>query len=161
MGETPSVNPGKCHAAAAGPHAARCHSACLRHDLSRGRDSAGIGGKPPDPRASRTAVLRASGTTKRGPGRAPAREAMRVSDPGQPPAVVIVGGGIAGLAAALFLRDTPARIIVLEGAPLLGGKLTVSDVAGAAVDEGAEALLTRRPEGTGLIDAVGLTGSLV
>jgi oxygen-dependent protoporphyrinogen oxidase len=34
-------------------------------------------------------------------------------------------------------------------------------VAGVAVDEGAEALLTRRPEGTGLIGAVGLTGHLV
>ena len=32
---------------------------------------------------------------------------------------------------------------------------------GCRVDEGAEALLTRRPEGTGLIEAVGLAGELV
>jgi protoporphyrinogen/coproporphyrinogen III oxidase len=75
--------------------------------------------------------------------------------------VVIVGGGIAGLAAAFFLRDTPFRVTVLEGSPRLGGKLAVSGVAGVAVDEGAEALLTTRPEGTGLIGAVGLTGHLV
>jgi protoporphyrinogen/coproporphyrinogen III oxidase len=75
--------------------------------------------------------------------------------------VVIVGGGIAGLAAAFFLRDRPFRVTVLDGAPRLGGKLAVSDVAGVAVDEGAEALLTRRPEGTGLIGAVGLSGQLV
>ena len=75
--------------------------------------------------------------------------------------MVIVGGGIAGLAAAFFLRDTPFRVTLLEGSPRLGGKLAVSDVAGVAVDEGAEALLTRRPEGTGLIGAVGLADRLV
>ena len=75
--------------------------------------------------------------------------------------VVIAGGGIAGLAAAFFLRDTPFQITVLEGSPRLGGKLAVSGIAGVAVDEGAEALLTRRPEGTGLIGAVGLAGGLV
>ena len=37
----------------------------------------------------------------------------------------------------------------------------MSDVAGIAVDAGAEALLTRRPEGTELIRAVGLGGQLV
>ena len=75
--------------------------------------------------------------------------------------VVIAGGGIAGLAAAFFLRDTPFRVTVLEGSPRLGGKLAVSGIAGIAVDEGAEALLARRPEGTGLIGAVGLAGGLV
>ena len=67
------------------------------------------------------------------------------------PHVVIVGGGIAGLAAAFFLRDEPVRLTVLEGSPRLGGKLSVSEVAGVAVDEGAEALLVTRPEGTGLV----------
>ena len=64
------------------------------------------------------------------------------------PHVAIVGGGIAGLAAAYFLRDEPARVTVLEGSPRLGGKLTASEVAGVPVDAGAEALLRRRPEGT-------------
>jgi oxygen-dependent protoporphyrinogen oxidase len=75
--------------------------------------------------------------------------------------VVIVGGGIAGLAAAYFLRDEPAEVTVLEGAPQLGGKLTASEVAGVPVDAGAEALLRRRPEGTDLIKAVGLGDQLV
>jgi len=77
------------------------------------------------------------------------------------PHVVIVGGGIAGLAAAFFLRDQPVRVSVLEGSPLLGGKLSVSEVAGVAVDEGAEALLVTRPEGTGLVAQVGLAGDRV
>jgi len=83
-----------------------------------------------------------------------------VSSPSRPPAVAIIGGGISGLAAAFFLRDHGVAVTVLEGSPRLGGKLAVSEVGGVAVDEGAEALLARRPEGTDLIGAVGLAGRL-
>ena len=79
--------------------------------------------------------------------------------------VVIVGGGIAGLAAAFSLRDAmadgaPVRVTVLEGSARLGGKLSASHVAGVSMDEGAEALLARRPEGIDLITASG-AGDLV
>jgi oxygen-dependent protoporphyrinogen oxidase len=77
------------------------------------------------------------------------------------PHVVIVGGGISGLAAAFFLRDEAVRVTVLEGSPRLGGKLSVSEIAGVAVDEGAEALLVTRPEGTGLIAEAGLADQRV
>jgi protoporphyrinogen/coproporphyrinogen III oxidase len=79
----------------------------------------------------------------------------------QPRRVAVIGGGIAGLAAACFLRESGATVTVFEGSPRLGGKLAVSDVAGIAVDSGAEALLTRRPEGTALIREVGLGDRLV
>src|SRR5262249_38008134 len=75
--------------------------------------------------------------------------------------VVVVGGGIAGLTAAFFLRDVGAEVVVLEGSPRLGGKLATSQVAGIDVDAGAEALLARRPEGVDLIAAVGLADQLV
>jgi protoporphyrinogen/coproporphyrinogen III oxidase len=77
--------------------------------------------------------------------------------------VVVVGGGISGLAAAWFLhRDGPPRltVTVLEGSPHIGGKLRVSEVAGVAVDEGAESLLLRRPEAVELAVAVGLGADL-
>jgi protoporphyrinogen/coproporphyrinogen III oxidase len=77
------------------------------------------------------------------------------------PHVVVIGGGIAGLAAARFLADVPARVTILEGAPRIGGKLSASDVAGVSMDEGAEALLARRPEGIALIEAMGLAADLV
>jgi protoporphyrinogen/coproporphyrinogen III oxidase len=80
---------------------------------------------------------------------------------GAKPHVVVVGGGIAGLAAAFFLKDEPVRVTVLEGSPRLGGKLSASEVAGVPMDEGAEALLARRPEGVELITATGLGGDLV
>jgi protoporphyrinogen/coproporphyrinogen III oxidase len=83
-----------------------------------------------------------------------------VNDSGQPH-VVVIGGGIAGLAAAFFLRETRCQVTVLEGSPRTGGKLSVSEIAGVTVDEGAEALLARRPEGTGLAAAAGLADQLV
>jgi protoporphyrinogen/coproporphyrinogen III oxidase len=74
------------------------------------------------------------------------------------PVVAIIGGGIAGLAAAYALRDAGLAVTVLEGSPRLGGKLAVSPVAGIEVDAGAEALLARRPEGIGLLADLGLDG---
>jgi oxygen-dependent protoporphyrinogen oxidase len=80
---------------------------------------------------------------------------------GATPHVAIIGGGIAGLAAAYFLAGEPVRVTVFEGSPRLGGKLSASDVAGVPMDEGAEALLARRPEGVDLITAIGLGGDLL
>ena len=74
--------------------------------------------------------------------------------------VAVIGGGISGLAAAFLLRNAGLDVTVLEGSPRLGGKLAVSEVGGTAVDAGAEALLARRPEGTGLIAELGLSGQL-
>lgn len=80
---------------------------------------------------------------------------------GSLPHVVVVGGGIAGLAAAFYLKDEPVRVTVLEGSHAIGGKLSASEVAGVPMDAGAEALLARRPEGIDLITATGLGGGLV
>ncbi len=76
------------------------------------------------------------------------------------PTVAVIGAGVAGLAAAYFLRGHGLRVIVLDGSPRVGGKLASTEVAGLVVDSGAEALLARRPEGTGLITELGLSGQL-
>ena len=78
--------------------------------------------------------------------------------------MVVVGGGISGLAAALALsRDAPpgSRVTVVDGASRVGGKLRVSPVGGVLVDEGAETFLARAPEGVELVRAVGLGEDLV
>ncbi|WP_067487752.1 protoporphyrinogen oxidase [Actinomadura hibisca] len=75
--------------------------------------------------------------------------------------VVVVGGGIAGLAAARLLARGGARVTVLEGSPRIGGKLQVSEVGGLPVDEGAESMLARRPEAVGLVRELGRGDDLV
>ena len=70
--------------------------------------------------------------------------------------VVVVGGGIAGLAAAWHAAVAGAAVTVIEAAPEVGGKLRVAQLAGQPVDVGAEALLTARPEGVALLTDAGL-----
>ncbi|MFL6240112.1 MAG: protoporphyrinogen oxidase [Actinomycetes bacterium] len=74
--------------------------------------------------------------------------------------VAIVGGGIAGLAAAYALSDRE-RLLLLDAAPEVGGKLRVSAFGDTWVDEGAEQVLVRTPEALDLIQAVGLAADVV
>ncbi|MFE0683535.1 protoporphyrinogen oxidase [Streptomyces sp. NPDC058961] len=76
--------------------------------------------------------------------------------PARAPHIVVVGGGISGLAAAHRLLASGARVTVLEGSAVLGGKLLAGEIEGAPVDLGAESMLARRPEGVDLARAVGL-----
>jgi oxygen-dependent protoporphyrinogen oxidase len=83
--------------------------------------------------------------------------------------IAVVGGGVAGLAAALRLRERAVpgtTIIVYEQSTALGGKLRTGEVAGAIVEYGAEAFLTRDPAGgdsaaVELARQVGLADDLV
>ncbi|GAA4514507.1 protoporphyrinogen oxidase [Actinoallomurus oryzae] len=70
--------------------------------------------------------------------------------------VAVVGGGIAGLTAAYHAAKGGARVTLLEGSADVGGKLRAGEVAGLAVDEGAEAMLARRPEGLELVRELGI-----
>ncbi|MCX4437244.1 MULTISPECIES: protoporphyrinogen oxidase [Streptomyces] len=74
--------------------------------------------------------------------------------------VVVIGGGIAGLAAAHRLLDRGARVTVLEASDRVGGKLLPGEIAGARVDLGAESMLARRPEAVALAREVGLADRL-
>ena len=68
--------------------------------------------------------------------------------------VVVVGGGITGLATAWHLRERH-DVVLLEASPRLGGAIHTVPFAGAAFDVGAEAILARRPEGLELLGAAG------
>ncbi|QIQ02074.1 protoporphyrinogen oxidase [Streptomyces liangshanensis] len=74
--------------------------------------------------------------------------------------VVVIGGGIAGLAAAHRLLGAGVAVTLLEGSGRLGGKLLTGEIEGVAVDLGAESMLARRPEAVGLAEEVGLGGRL-
>ncbi|MFQ6142155.1 protoporphyrinogen oxidase [Streptomyces seoulensis] len=74
--------------------------------------------------------------------------------------VVVIGAGIAGLAAAHRLLRRGARVTVLEASDRVGGKLLPGEIAGVRVDLGAESMLARRPEAVGLAREVGLADAL-
>jgi len=77
--------------------------------------------------------------------------------------ILIVGAGIAGLAAAHRVGESSPgdEVVVLEGSERAGGKLRTAEVGGVEVDVGAEAMLHRRPEATDLARSVGLEDALV
>ncbi|GAA2449596.1 protoporphyrinogen oxidase [Streptomyces macrosporus] len=74
--------------------------------------------------------------------------------------VIVIGGGISGLAAAHHLLKGGARVTVLEASDRLGGKLCAGRIADVAVDLGAESMLARRPEAVELARDVGLGAAL-
>lgn len=77
--------------------------------------------------------------------------------------VAVVGAGIAGLAAALEVRvlRPDADVVLLESSGRVGGKVARSEVGGVVVDEGADAMLTRVPDGVDLARDAGLETELV
>ena len=78
--------------------------------------------------------------------------------------VAVIGGGIAGLAAAHALVGEPdaPQVVVLERSERIGGKLLTTAFAGhPAIDEGPDAFLARLPWGTALAKQVGLGEQLV
>ncbi|MFG1808493.1 protoporphyrinogen oxidase [Streptomyces sp. NPDC049040] len=96
-------------------------------------------------------------------GRGAAAAHDRAAGPSAGPAgghVVVVGGGISGLAAAHRLAGAGVRVTLLEASPRLGGKLHADEIAGVPVDLGAESILARRPEAVELAREVGLGDDL-
>ncbi len=69
---------------------------------------------------------------------------------------VVVGAGIAGLAAARELAAAGDDVLLLEASATVGGKLRSAEVGGVTVDVGAEAMLNRRPEAVDLARSLGL-----
>ena len=80
--------------------------------------------------------------------------------------IVVVGGGIAGLATAYELRQRAARIPggldvrLVEAAPRLGGNLRTERDAGYRVEWGPNGFLDNVPETLDLVRRLGLQGEL-
>jgi oxygen-dependent protoporphyrinogen oxidase len=73
----------------------------------------------------------------------------------------VVGGGIAGLAAAHDLARGGDEVVLHEASDRVGGKLQTETFAGTAVDLAPDAFLARRPEAVELCDELGLRDRLV
>ncbi|MFN8039602.1 MAG: protoporphyrinogen oxidase [Acidimicrobiales bacterium] len=75
--------------------------------------------------------------------------------------VVVLGGGITGLTAALDLADEPGlHVTLVEASERTGGKLFASTFAGHRLDEGADAFLARVPAAVELCRRLGLDDRL-
>lgn len=75
--------------------------------------------------------------------------------------IVIVGGGIAGLAAAYELTRSRAPFVLLERAERLGGVILTERTGGFVVDAGPDALLVHKPAAIALCQELGLGERLV
>jgi protoporphyrinogen/coproporphyrinogen III oxidase len=75
--------------------------------------------------------------------------------------VVIVGGGIAGLAAAYELSRRGMSFVVLERAARAGGVILSEAIDGFTIDGGPDSLLIQKPEAIALCKEIGLGDRLV
>ena len=84
-----------------------------------------------------------------------------------PRRLVIVGGGITGLSAALAAveraRETGkvVSVVVLEASDRLGGNLITDRVDGFLLDGGPDSWVSNKPQATGLARELGLGSSLM
>ncbi len=80
--------------------------------------------------------------------------------------IAIVGGGIAGLAAAYELEKARAagaavEYTLFEGRPRIGGSLASEIVDGAVLERGPDSFLTEKPAAIELCRELGLSGELI
>lgn len=77
------------------------------------------------------------------------------------PRIAVVGGGIAGLSAALSLRERGAGVVLVEREPRLGGVVRTDHVEGFVVEGGPDSILSYKPAGLAMIDRLGLRDALI
>jgi squalene-associated FAD-dependent desaturase len=83
-----------------------------------------------------------------------------VTGQGAAPHVVVVGGGLAGITAAIALAETGARVTLLESRPRLGGATSSFSRGGLTVDNGQHVFLRCCTAYRGLLARLGMTGSV-
>ena len=74
---------------------------------------------------------------------------------------LVIGGGIAGLAAAYELHQRGVPFVVLERGPRPGGVILSEEIDGYTIDAGPDALLIQKPDGIKLCQELGLGDRLV
>lgn len=80
---------------------------------------------------------------------------------GAPLRVGVVGGGVSGLVVARELARAGAEVTVFEAAEQLGGRIAGTELAGRAVDVGAEAFATRGGHVRELLTDLGIADDCV
>ncbi|HEV7730837.1 MAG TPA: protoporphyrinogen oxidase [Candidatus Binatia bacterium] len=78
-----------------------------------------------------------------------------------PRRVVVIGGGIAGLAAAHRLVEGGHAVTLLEADTRLGGSVGTEHADGFLIERGADAFITDKPWALALCERLGITESLI
>jgi protoporphyrinogen/coproporphyrinogen III oxidase len=77
------------------------------------------------------------------------------------PHILVVGGGISGLSAALALRDLGTDVTLVEASSRFGGILRTERVDNLLIDAGPDSFLSTKPEGVQLVQRLGLEHRLI
>lgn len=68
------------------------------------------------------------------------------------PTITIIGAGISGLTAAVYLHKKGFKIQILEASDRAGGRIKTDEINGFKLDRGFQVLLTEYPETKALLD---------
>lgn len=77
------------------------------------------------------------------------------------PRVVIVGGGISGLATAYYLSKAGVPSTLVESRPRLGGVIQTEQVEGCTLEAGPDSFLSAKPAALDLIRDLGLSADVI
>jgi oxygen-dependent protoporphyrinogen oxidase len=75
--------------------------------------------------------------------------------------IAVLGGGIAGLSAALRARERGADVTLYEAADRLGGVISTIHRDGFLIEEGPDSIITDKPAGREQIERLGLGNELI
>lgn len=77
-----------------------------------------------------------------------------------PARVVVIGGGISGLAAAVEMLDAGVEVTLLEASERLGGPIFTERRDGYIIDAGPDSFLSTKPGGLAFAERLGLTARI-
>ena len=75
--------------------------------------------------------------------------------------VLVVGGGITGLASAYALGRAGITTLLIEGSRRLGGKIRTEEVDGFVIEHGPDSFVSYRPAGVQLCRELGLGDAVI
>lgn len=74
---------------------------------------------------------------------------------------VVVGGGIAGLAAAYRLQTLGVDALVIESDPVPGGKVRTARTDGFVIEEGPDSFISEKPQARQLAEELGIGDEII
>src|SRR5690348_15240550 len=75
--------------------------------------------------------------------------------------IIIIGGGISGLAAAHRLSEQQVHVTLLEASPRLGGTIQTEHRDGFLIERGPDSFISEKPEAVALAKRLGIESRLV